>query len=1809
MKSPTARGFALLEGNTLSLADFDVNNSEQMAALHKQYKDNRSLQFTLLKDRILQQIQQDSGYLQSDAFNHVDIYRSIQGVSGTPGKETKYHQRLSFNYQSSLGTDAYIVELLRHKKIKLSHIDYENNVEQFLQKALFNSKSGERTRAIVDVNATFTGLGNLEVAQAIASFTRANPNFFADKLKYVLYFNTDQVLCALDINKPEISILLGTSDEKEISRLLRVNPAERFTFYDQVHTIGTDIKQADTAHALILMDIKDESDGFDPFAQGNLRMRGISQRQSNELILPTRVQGISYDELIARLEENQQRELPLDNLFSAKAQMTNLLRRSCLSMLQKLPSEKAEKKAALALKFADFFKEVPSQDLFALYGSISKKQNVSDIFEIFKNQLVDLWKQCHKKASIDLTEIAVEEIEAKLQTIIDIAIPNCLEEYEEVLNASAKEVQIQKMIQKQIERVELKDFFDPNLTAAYPREWCSFDYKKNLILELNTICQSGSLFKPNLKVSKNYVETYQSQVLPIKDAKQILNGFLKPVLLIWYHYSYNENNEKLLEATIVMPLEVKSLAKLFKENDGNWISTIENTVVAGKSPKNIVDEKNYQSLREQVRFFNGDFLSLVEQETPLIWLQENTEEKLNFFERNLQCLRPGSELGLHQLKTALSQANVSGYEYIAQYPFQDLTQTDWKAVFPKIIPVQAAEYRRVAEAFHFINEHWLDENLVLGDIEQQFSLAMNSLCYINDHLKTLAKFKQAIKETLCYRQPFIQRLSKKESDFAVFLGMSLENFYKRQAIDPQTTDLSDPKWMLASLAAVNYLRAHPALKGKKDPFAKTIEELAIASTHLKFLEKIIKEELLSKKLIKNILNNKCCDESIVKQLLDLDLPLKKMDQTLLAKKCNTIHLAETLLLKDLNKKAYRVLSKYAFLQPFHLLDILKKPIGKNTLKNIFKHRNSNPGVQEALFKHKDFNLSLLKTLVFKNRLTPETILKILDNSKNVDEDFLIFILKSFPNSPEILLAVFNNKQFKTFTRLADFLLNNPSTDEQSALSFAGMLDLADQETLERLADYRETNKLSKDFRRLLGKKCNQENLLWLFLKRQDNADLLDEMLLNTAEFKFNENELLLILKRAKASTTLPLIYNYQKATLKIKEQVLKHKALSSEFIEFLLENNQLDDQKLIQILSSTTDLSVNLQKTLILNTSNPEVLLALVRPNLYISLLGHIISKPEFSPAIAQRSLQNYSPTEYLLLQIANIAFSKIKLEKEWEPCLLEVFEQCRFSKFTVDKLRAIIRQNSANLNAFMAFKVISIFGKDMANYVLAEKMIEDSSESEFKILLEPSCEISEKMQLELVRRCDTKELIDSFLEKNNLHENTYFALLQKKILSAKQLLTISMNIKSKANLQALHNHPAATDNVKKAVYVSGYLTSELLLKLNINDEDWLLVLKHPAAIDRKVLTAVAKTTKSPLVLAEVVKNLKTNCDILDLVINNDHFSYELAELIIHNWHDWPTSTIKIYLEKAFENCAHASGQEQEKWEECLIKLFLKYLNNFNQAEILLFLKKKQIQLPTVGLLLLRVYGKDLIENLPVNKMILIADNRDLSFFVDLDLSGQLAEESLTLLADICQDFQMISKFVERPELNANILQIVLAKPLPYYTLNKALTHPALTPADQQFWFDNMAEKQKIRKEELLNNPDLNLKLAVSLEALRLKACEHVFTALTNDEYKPVAEAAINLYNELHQEMDDYLNKKTKPLEFHVNCKNAINDALPVLGTHRGYKQLCMDILNLILNVITLRFAWSNQWRFFEMKTDTVKTVDEFNENIENFHLDQAKNI
>ncbi len=1008
--TPTAKGFAhLARALGLTLTQVNLSDPEQLKKLHAHFQYNEALIFTILQEQSLGQIQQDSRTISSNSFNHIDLYRSAQAVSGTPSNHTTFHQRLKYNKASSLGTDGYIIEVLHNKNIRISGADYKD-VYQFIERILTRSQAPERTRAIIDICAKFQGVSNFFVAQELARFHHNTAN---KTIRHILYFDKNQLLCAIDINKPNKPIVLKTTDEKEISRLLGSTPEQRFTYYDQPHTLGTDIAQALQAHAIVLAD---EKTSLQAFLQGSMRMRGLGLEQTMELVVSEKLKDIERAALFKQFANIDNLSLLQDNLIAAKLQMTNLMRSRGLAFIHSVPAANAAKKRELAQIFNSFFADKPSVNFFELYGALNKPQATADILKHHQESLIMRWHECIKLAKF--TAGAEEEIKRSLQGIIAKALPNCLQEYEAAeQSALAMEVEIQTEMQRetQMEVAAIHETFDSRLAETHVIDLrdAKIIYMHEMSMSfyawpLNKVCffeDKSDLFSNELRASINYASAYRGQ-------QKYTGAFLKPALVVWYHI-----HQGILHAMIVTPQEAKRIAQHINspQMSDSWLATTQDTVVGGKRPKNILNSERYQVLREQVRFFNGEISSLLAQEGALKWLKERTPEKLALFEKELMPYRPGSEADFPQLKTALSQTSMEGLIYIVQHRFDDLSKFNWKRFFPKFSAVQVAECSRAAQAFAYINRQWTKERLEVGELQRQFDLPLNSLDFLHEHSIQLGVLNNIILRLAQagLNTPFLRGLDSNE--FKVledYFGMPLRHLTQELG-----GDLNDGlTGVKADFKALLLLRAHPLFQGGNSINDIVCPMILRKATSAQDLQTVLKINYSSAVFANEIIESQFCDEAVVIALLDSSVMINDAAWSLLLSKSRSKTESELFISK--------ILARPGTMIPEYVVDFI---LGQDSLNEeqlikfaalaanetffykIFTHKLVSVKVRETLFSTSSFSPGKFLVYFLKNNTSDVEGLQAILEYPKFDENALensVAVVKT----PEMLLLLISHSQ-------------------------------------------------------------------------------------------------------------------------------------------------------------------------------------------------------------------------------------------------------------------------------------------------------------------------------------------------------------------------------------------------------------------------------------------------------------------------------------------------------------------------------------------------------------------------------------------------------------------------------------------------------------------------------------------------------------------------------------------------------------------------------------------------------------------------------
>ncbi len=1403
--TPTAKGFALLtSGFGLKLSQVNHKNNQQMSDLHTRFQSSQPLIFDFLREYSLPNIQQDSAILPSDSFNHVDQYRSVQGVAGTPSlNNAAYHQRLHYDKTSSLGSDGYLFEVMRNKNTPISSCDYDN-ASQFINTILSRSKNPKHTRAIIDIKGTFTGVNNYEVAQEIVRFIKKNPNHFSTPLKHILYFNDDLVLCALDVNKPNKPIVIGTSEAKVLNELLESTPDERFTFYDEFHKTGTDIVQAKRAHSIVLADDKTI---MDEFLQGASRFREQDLDQTMEIVVPKRMDGISLDELGAHFKANEKQGIAMDAPSAAQGQMKNHIRRKLLSIVQDLPSEEADKKSALLNHFKPLFEDSPSLNLFALYGGINKEETIKAILEHYKNQMKTLWENQLKAAGLPPHAKEIEQISKELEIIIERTIPYCLPKYDSMDLSFNTEVEVQKEKEVQIEVSKINETYQENLQEQPTFDWPHTDYtwifsrsdlvKKNT-LSLNELCmppsEKISVFSRELMASRNYAVNYMGQT-------EFTGGFLKPVFLVWYHMIHND-----IHAVIITPQEAKQLERRFNNQDSryNWISTTDDTVTFGFRPNKILLNEDYQSLREQVRFFNGEFSSLLNQESPLLWMKDQPVKKIDFFKSQLQTYRPGSETMLHQLEVALTQGSSEGFEYIAKHPFDDLTQTDWQKMFPQTIPPQAMEYKKIAEVFVYLNENWEDELMTVPELRDRFKLPMNTLVYVSKHLDHLLSAKQIIgqlKRILHHSQmpaltyvhflAYLNDLPLSEKEFIKYcLGMSMDDYcYQHKIPVPtleslETFDQSQLSLLsIDSIKLLKILNSHPLLKSKTffNTYFENITNNATSPEELQALATVVKP---TDQLFQNIANHDLFNDSLVIPILSGPIELSEETLVPIAEHCKTPPQIELIFKqKNLNQLTLQMLIGQT-INKQQLTEILNRAKSEALLERVAFHPLADESIHELLFKHDHLSSKLLLKLVTNKSLKPDEISVILKH-RLCKNPIRVALLDTYSLTEEQLLTVFEHRMDDT---IIEKIYTNPSASEKVHIAILNSL------TLGSLLPILTNHQLSEnEILKVLVRFISNENIVDKILQQKKLTDKVFIALLK--DYGINKNALLEIFNHPSASdkvrglvlshdllsstminglirrpniqekeiiallahpnANLAEIYNDTESNPLVRKLLVQHPSLSSTAAKTILSKNKIAENELLSLIENpkviTRDLLYQIAK---ISAIGSEVLLAIVNHSVDNDILGEVLSQQNFNLLIAEAIIAKPYVSTSARLSLAAKIFELDNNDPKWETDVTRIFGlfdvNNRDRAYSQNLIR-IINRNQSKINASLGLKFFTLLGKQVLDYLPLIQMIREGNNEEIGTLIEVDTTYSNAQLTEFVYRPLNGKKINVLLNRQDM--------------------------------------------------------------------------------------------------------------------------------------------------------------------------------------------------------------------------------------------------------------------------------------------------------------------------------------------------------------------------------------------------------------------------------------------------------------------------
>jgi hypothetical protein len=312
----------------------------------------------------------------------VDIFHHVQGFTGTPWNRATYPSRLTT--ELATGTDGTTLRLLWEKSKALVHELNGEGFEAAAEEMVALIRGRENCRAFIDTGALFRGSNNETVARYLL-------NNMPQDCKGVVFYRGDKMMM-LERGRVE-AIPFEDSD---------LNPSERFTYYDQRHTTGSDIHQSAQAMAL-------ESIGKDlplrGFAQGAWRMRGLGAEQHIEFVIPpsarkkileicggAEVRDVSH--IIKMVAEEQYTKLDDHCLLAAVQKADQVLKKRVLDALINGPELDHDRIMAAAPSldlFVTNTEDHPHLTFGAHEGRITREEFRHTLFDREKQRIDHVW--------------------------------------------------------------------------------------------------------------------------------------------------------------------------------------------------------------------------------------------------------------------------------------------------------------------------------------------------------------------------------------------------------------------------------------------------------------------------------------------------------------------------------------------------------------------------------------------------------------------------------------------------------------------------------------------------------------------------------------------------------------------------------------------------------------------------------------------------------------------------------------------------------------------------------------------------------------------------------------------------------------------------------------------------------------------------------------------------------------------------------------------------------------------------------------------------------------------------------------------------------------------------------------------------------------------------------------------------------------------------------------------------------------------------------------------------------------------------
>lgn len=620
---------------------------------------------------VLAKMKQFSVQINSVSEDVPDMMHNFGGFTGTLRNSKSLHDKL--NVERNLGVDGRSWHYLLTKNIPIKAFDFDPNkpVDSLLKGA---DVIGD-FQAVIDTGAYLRGVSNKEFIQRTFELESEKG---LDPIPGIYFDENGDIVKMMGPN--EKPLLLENAPVTD--------PMKTKTFYDQQHTVGTDIFQGAKAMAVLTVG---ENTLLSDFFQAYWRFRKQDQdqkatlvmsKQVRELILNGEQRDITMIDILKFLLSNEAKKEAEDNFRAEKEKIRGFTKRAALLKFTELVVKGAlndETICDLSVSIADMFtKERAGEKAYAGYAKLKGKDKPTNIFDILKeieekkckeigeafsgaseeagkhfeesakaigarknppenwfaNEVVNGLTESGGEVEMEAHAETEEELELMLQTLVDTE------------TFVSKEKRFIPMVTGAGGHGDVNLITSPQIEACFAKPGQTDNDMRNIqtslpIFDNEIFC--SAVFERNLGVKNpNLQSVFYSNRKPVN---QILIGKVGnnwAMVIPTIHEAHGGCKNYIKTANKDNPVAEVAISHsrpvmIYKNGDDR----------SDELPFQGDDLKHFYRLYVQAKLLNGeiDFNTDEEKEALRVWLKEKDAEKVrDFFERNILAAKPKTQV-------------------------------------------------------------------------------------------------------------------------------------------------------------------------------------------------------------------------------------------------------------------------------------------------------------------------------------------------------------------------------------------------------------------------------------------------------------------------------------------------------------------------------------------------------------------------------------------------------------------------------------------------------------------------------------------------------------------------------------------------------------------------------------------------------------------------------------------------------------------------------------------------------------------------------------------------------------------------------------------------------------------------------------------------------------------------------------------------------------------------------------------------------------------------------------------------------------